>query len=81
MNNCILKHGNSLIVLEFVYVEVLFGVRQYIIHLKVAQLERSPRSRRVAGSNLRELQCCHMATGSLIHKNEYLTGRDGYVFE
>ena len=26
------------------------------------------RSRKVAGSNLRELQCCHVATGSLIHK-------------
>ena len=39
------------------------------------------RSRRVAGSSLLELQCCHVATGSLIHKkNENPTGRDGYVF-
>ena len=27
------------------------------------------------------LQCCCVATGSLIHKNENLTGHDGYVFE
>ena len=40
----------------------------------IAQLERRTRSRRVAGSNLREMQCCHVATGSLIHKqNEYPT--------
>ena len=35
----------------------------------------------VPGSNLREVQCCHVATGSLIHKNEYPTGSSGYVFE
>ena len=33
----------------------------------------------VAGSRLRELQCRHVAIGSLI--SEYLTGRDGYAFE
>ncbi|KAK2138906.1 hypothetical protein LSH36_2218g00020 [Paralvinella palmiformis] len=43
-------------------------------------LERRTRSRRVAGSKLREVRCCHVATGSLILKNENMTGRDGYVF-
>jgi len=33
-------------------------------------------SRRVAGLRLGELQCCYVATGSLIHKNENLTGHD-----
>ena len=34
-----------------------------------------------SGSRLHELGSRHMATGSLIHKNENLTGRGGYVFE
>ena len=32
-------------------------------------------------SRRRELYCCYAATGSLIHKNENLTGSDGYVFK
>ena len=46
----------------------------------MAQLECRILSWRVICLRLRELQCCHVATGSLIHKNENLRGHDDCVW-